>query len=218
MMQTFGTFRPDRDLQPTLDYTATAVGADLAFTSRWTGLGIGIAVIDSGIDITHPDFAAAKGPGRVAYSESFSTGKSAMDKYGHGTHVAAIAAGSGTASTGGTYTHTFRGVAPDAHIVYLRVLDGNGKGRDSSVIAAIERAIALKNQFNIRVINLSLGHPVYETYKLDPLAWPWSGRGWRASWWWSQPVTRAVTMCSAQKVTARSTRPGITRSSSRWER
>jgi serine protease AprX len=160
---------PDRELQPTLDYTATAVGADLAFTSRWTGLGVGIAIVDSGIDTTHPDFALAKGSGRVVYSESFSNGKSAADKYGHGTHVAAIAAGSGTASSGGSYTHTFRGLAPDAHIINFRVLDGNGKGRDSAVISAIDRAIALRNQFNIRVLNLSLGHPVYESYKLDPL-------------------------------------------------
>jgi serine protease AprX len=51
----------------------------------------------------------------------------------------------------------------------FRVLDANGKGSESSVIAAIDQAIALKNKYNIRVINLSLGRPVYESYTQDPL-------------------------------------------------
>ena len=67
------------------------------------------------------------------------------------------------------FTHTFKGVAPNANIVNLRVLDANGNGQESDVIAAIDEAIALKDKYNIRVINLSLGHPVYESFKLDPL-------------------------------------------------
>ena len=58
---------------------------------------------------------------------------------------------------------------PNANIVNLRVLDANGNGQESDVIAAIDEAIALKDKYNIRVINLSLGHPVYESFKLDPL-------------------------------------------------
>ena len=56
-----------------------------------------------------------------------------------------------------------------SNLINLRALDENGVGTDSAVIAAIERAIRLRNRFNIRVINLSLGRPIYESYKLDPL-------------------------------------------------
>ena len=61
------------------------------------------------------------------------------------------------------------GIAPGANLLNFRVLDANGNGSDSSVIAAIEQAIALKNKYNIRVINLSLGRPVFESYTQDPL-------------------------------------------------
>src|SRR5207245_8423830 len=64
---------------------------------------------------------------------------------------------------------TFMGVADNVNLINLRVLDQNGQGRDSAVIAAIQKAISLKSKYNIRIINLSLGRPVYESYKLDPL-------------------------------------------------
>src|SRR5204862_5016643 len=61
------------------------------------------------------------------------------------------------------------GIAPNANIINLRVLDQNGVGSDSSVIAAIQTAISLKSTYNIRVINLSLGRQVYESYTVDTL-------------------------------------------------
>src|SRR5207253_1733625 len=60
-------------------------------------------------------------------------------------------------------------VAPNVSLINLRVLDENGSGVESGVIAAIERAIELKSTYNIRVINLSLGRPIFESYTLDPL-------------------------------------------------
>ncbi|MGZ3732102.1 MAG: S8 family serine peptidase, partial [Bdellovibrionota bacterium] len=86
------------------------------------------------------------------------------DQYGHGTHVAGIVAANGSQSQG-----AYKGVAPNANIINLRVLDANGSGNDSSVIAAIQRAIELKGQYNIRVINLSLGRGIYESFVDDPL-------------------------------------------------
>ena len=83
--------------------------------------------------------------------------------------MAGIVAGNGANSTGSQYTHTFLGIAPNANLIDLRVLDQNGNGTDSAVIAAIQQAIALKDQYNIRVINLSLGRPVFESYFRDPL-------------------------------------------------
>ena len=58
---------------------------------------------------------------------------------------------------------------PMASIINLRVLDGSGSGTDSGVIAAIQKAVKLKTTYNIRVINLSLGRPVLESYTSDPL-------------------------------------------------
>jgi serine protease AprX len=106
---------------------------------------------------------------RIVYSESFIGSPDATDGYGHGTHVAGIVGGSGKDSTGIGFTRTFRGVAPNVNLINLRVLDQNGAGQEANVIAAIDRAIQLQSTYNIRIINLSLGHPVYESYTLDPL-------------------------------------------------
>ena len=164
---------PDREVRPALDVANTAAGAAIAFSSGWTGAGVGIAIIDSGIlevrDLLAPNSSAANGS-RVVYSQSFVPGvTSATDQYGHGTHVAGIAAGNANASTGTTYSKFFRGVASAASLINLRVLDAKGSGTDSAVIQAIGRAVQLKNQYNIRVINLSLGRPVFESYRTDPL-------------------------------------------------
>ncbi len=91
------------------------------------------------------------------------------DQYGHGTHVAGLIAGNGALSKGGQFTRTFTGVAPKAYLLNLRVLDKTGQGTDSAVIEAIEAAISLQKKYNIRVINLSLGRPIWESYQLDPL-------------------------------------------------
>jgi serine protease AprX len=120
--------------------------------------------VDSGIS-DHPDLHdPMTGHSRVVYSESFVPGTNTSDGYGHGTHVAGIIGGNGTVSNG-----YITGVAPNVNLLNLKVLDSNGAGSDSYVIAAIERAIALKNTYNIRVINLSLGRPVYESFTQDPL-------------------------------------------------
>src|SRR5580658_4764725 len=147
-----------------------AVEADVAFQQYGLdGTGVGIAVIDSGV-ADHVDFHTATGT-RVVNSENFVAGEtSAVDAYGHGTHVSGILGGNGAASASGTgYAEHIVGMAPNVNIINLRVLDENGAGTDSQVIAAIQRAITLKSQYNIRVINLSLGRPVFESYTLDPL-------------------------------------------------
>src|SRR5580704_5657641 len=163
---------PDRAVSLKSDYEsfASAVEADVAASQfGLDGTGVGVAVIDSGV-ADHKDFHNASGT-RVVHSESFVSGNtSAVDAYGHGTHVSGIIGGNGSASGSGTgYAQQIAGMAPNVNIINLRVLDQNGAGTDSQVIAAIQRAIALKTQYNIRVINLSLGRPVFESYTLDPL-------------------------------------------------
>ncbi len=104
------------------------------------------------------DFTATDTPG-VWLSEL------PTDDFGHGTHVAGIIAGNGF-DTYGTRT----GVAPRAKLVALKVLDQNGHGYVSDVIAAIDYAIAIKDTYNIRVINLSVATGVFESFTTDPLA------------------------------------------------
>ena len=161
---------PNRKNQRFLDLTTSAVNANYAWPLGWDGTGVGVAVVDSGIALKH-DLTGPNGTtSRVLYSESFVTGDTATtDVYGHGTHVAGIVASSGRDSSGLGFTHTYKGVAPNANLISLRVLDANGGGSESGVIAAIERAIELKSTYNIRVLNLSLGRTVFESYTLDPL-------------------------------------------------
>ena len=160
----------DRPLSPTLRNAAPAVNADFAWQSNYTGAGVAVALIDSGV-ANHSDLYLGMFPvSRVVYQQSFVPGNSsAADQYGHGTHIAGLIAGDGLSSTGFFYNKTFKGIAPGAKIVNLRVLDANGSSTDSVVIAAIDKAISLKSTYNIRVINLSMGRAVYESYKLDPL-------------------------------------------------
>src|SRR5229473_2259950 len=157
---------PDRVVAASLDYSAAAVNASVAQQYGLDGSGIGVAIIDSGI-YEHPDLAKSSGWGsRVVYHQSF-VSKTNQDDFGHGTHVAGIVAGSGKSSSGST--HLWRGIAPNANLVDLRVLDSKGGSSDIAVLLAIDRAIQLKNTYNIRVINLSLGRPIFESSNFDPL-------------------------------------------------
>ena len=164
---------PDRQVKGALDYANPTVGADIALKYGYDGTGVAIAVIDSGMQ-DRPEFqsvpnAKGKTTSRLLYSENFVSSGTTADAYGHGTHVAGILAGNGQRSSTYQAYRTFVGIASNVNLVNLRVLDKNGVGTDSGVIAAIQTAIALKSQYNIRVINLSLGRPVYESYQQDPL-------------------------------------------------
>jgi serine protease AprX len=148
------------------DVTAETIGADQLWAGAGplrtlTGSRIGIAVIDSGIDARHPALR-----GKVVAAVDFTGSGSTGDGFGHGTHVAGIiAARAGAASD----TSGIQGVAYGASLVNLRVLGDDGSGYASNVIDAIDWAIEHKTQFNIRVINLSLGAPVMQPYRDDPL-------------------------------------------------
>jgi serine protease AprX len=166
----------DRPAFATLERTGLAIGATLARSSYGvTGKGIGVAVIDSGITSYHDDLyrsLSGYSSKRVAHFKDFTRTVSSnlwfndiqSDEYGHGTHVAGIIAGSGYDS-GGRRT----GVAPGAKLIGLKVLDSEGHGYISDVIAAIDYAIAVQSTYNVRVINLSVASGVFESYWRDPL-------------------------------------------------
>ena len=146
-----------------LTVKATEVRQQLGYD----GSGIGVAVIDSGVTPWHNDLADVSAPStqRVDRFVDFVAGQTtAYDDYGHGTHVAGIIAGNGADSNGAR-----TGIAPKSRLVVLKVLDGAGRGRISDVIAAIDYAVAHKTELNIRIINLSVGAGVYESYNTDLL-------------------------------------------------
>src|SRR6202171_4676982 len=161
----------DHPLNSLDDYTDAAANVGAAWNAGFDGTGIGVAVIDSGINDAHADlWDSTESTSRVVYHQDFTgtpisnTSGGHYDLYGHGTHVAGTIGGNGYLSAG-----RFAGVAPNVTFVDLRALDAHGVGSDSSVIAAIQQAIGLKNTYNIRVINLSLGRGIPVGYAQDPL-------------------------------------------------
>jgi serine protease AprX len=127
------------------------------------GSGITVAVVDSGIS---PHAALSK---KVIANVSFVTGDpSTVDTFGHGTHIAGIIAGQGGPASYVTPLYN-GGIAPGAQLVNVRVLGDEGTGYTSDVIAGIDWVIANASTYKIRVINLSLGHPVTEPAETDPL-------------------------------------------------
>ncbi|HYV18604.1 MAG TPA: S8 family peptidase [Verrucomicrobiae bacterium] len=131
------------------------------------GRGVGIALIDTGVQL-HPDLVRARPDGLIEV-EVVGREKGFADYYGHGTHVAGILNGSGLDSSGPQAFRTFRGVAPGARLISLRALNPDGTGTTSDVLRAVDWTILHRRQYNIRVLNLSLGHPVYESFATDPL-------------------------------------------------
>ncbi|MFJ2561739.1 S8 family peptidase [Streptomyces sp. NPDC087568] len=137
----------------TLDKSVPQIGAPTAWQSGYTGKGVKIAVLDTGVDATHADLKS-----QVVAAKNFTTSKSTADRVGHGTHVASIAAGTG-AKSGGKY----KGVAPGAKILNGKVLDDEGYGDDSGILAGMEWAA----QQGADIVNLSLGGE--DTPGVDPL-------------------------------------------------
>jgi serine protease AprX len=134
----------------------------LGVGSTWTGRGVGVAIIDSGLEMS------SEFEGRLTAFYDFTRGgiqTYAYDDYGHGTHIASTIGGSGSLS----YDREYRGLAPRVSLVVMKVLDKNGAGYTSDVIRAIDFAVANRRALRIDVINLSLGHPIYEPAGSDPL-------------------------------------------------
>ena len=127
------------------------------------GQGISVAVIDSGISF-HTDFSSENGF-RIPNSLNFSGSGNTDDLYGHGTHVAGIIGGNGSASSG-----IYRGVAPGVNLVSLKVSDKNGMTYESSVVNSLQWVYNNKATYNIRVVNLAMNSTVDQSYHTSPLS------------------------------------------------
>lgn len=139
------------------------VRADSDWQLGITGKGIGVAVLDSGIN---PDPDLVQPSNRLVAAVNFAGDPGPLpDAGGHGTHVAGIIAGNGTRSAG-----QFVGIAPNANLIDVRVIGRTGTGRISSIVRGIEWVLAHQAQYNIRVLNLSFGALARHSYRLDPLA------------------------------------------------
>src|SRR5437764_901739 len=128
------------------------------------GTGITIAVLDSGVDPNHVAFLDHSNNRRVLFSRDFTGEGRTDDPYGHGTHVASIAAGNGRISNA-----QYTGIAPNANLINLRVLGATGTGSTSTILSALDWVITNRALYNIRVVTLSLGAPAVESYHTDPI-------------------------------------------------
>lgn len=135
--------------------TTWGLQATKVVSSRYTGSGIKIAVLDTGLDLTHPDFA-----GRTITSESFIAGEAVQDLQGHGTHC--IGTSCGPLNPPDSSSPMRYGIAYNAEIFVGKVLSNEGSGADGGILAGIDRAISNGCQ----IISMSLGAPTHfkETY------------------------------------------------------
>ncbi|MBB5802002.1 subtilisin family serine protease [Saccharothrix ecbatanensis] len=125
--------------RPLLDRSTTQVGAPAAWAAGLTGAGVTVAVVDTGVDGDHPDLV-----GREVAGRDFTHEQDGIDRYGHGTHVAATIAG---------HRAPYRGVAPDARLLDAKVCDAAGLCPESAIIEGMRWAA----EQGADVVNISLG-------------------------------------------------------------
>ncbi|MFE7440906.1 S8 family serine peptidase [Streptomyces chartreusis] len=145
----------DGKVKATLDKSVPQIGAPAAHQAGYDGKGVKVAVLDTGVDATHPDLKD-----RVDAAKNFSAAADTVDRMGHGTHVASTIVGSGAASPAGT---TYQGVAPGARVISGKVLDDAGTGDDSTIIAGMQWAV----EQGADIVNMSLGGP--DDPGIDPI-------------------------------------------------
>ena len=152
----------DIKMSSLLNVAAQEVGARVANDTGYAGKGIGIAILDTGI-YPHQDFTRPRN--RILAFKDFVNNKlSPYDDNGHGTFVAGVAAGNGYESSG-----KYKGIAPEANIIGVKVMDKDGSGNSSDIIAGMQWVADHQKEYKIRVMSLSLGAKPAGS-RLDPLA------------------------------------------------
>jgi serine protease AprX len=169
----------DMDVKAQMKIASQVVHADDWHKKGIYGSGIGIALLDTGL-YPHPDFTMSRN--RIAAFMDIVNGRtSPYDDNGHGTFVAGVAAGSGYASSG-----VYRGIAPDASIVSVKVMDSQGSGKSSDVLSALQWVYENYKKYNIKVVSLSLGSAASDFRRDDAMV-----KGAEALW------TRGITVVVA---------------------
>jgi serine protease AprX len=154
----------DRPVSAYLDITDSQIGsAQVRTDHNLSGKGVTIAVLDTGIhphdDLTTPENRI------IAFHDVINGETEPYDDNGHGTHCAGDAAGNGTISDG-----EYKGPAPEASIVGVKVLNGSGGSNLSNIIEGIEWCMENKEEYGIQILSLSLGSQAYESFRRDPLS------------------------------------------------
>lgn len=144
------TVEHDAQITAQMDVARETINSSWAGNRGVTGRGIGIAILDTGV-YPHMDLISNRNK-IVAFRDFVSDHKYPYDDNGHGTHVAGIIAGDGTESSG-----KYKGVAPDSNIIGVKVLNNEGSGNISDVLAGIQWVLDHKKLFNIKILNLSVG-------------------------------------------------------------
>lgn len=155
---------------------ATWFNQDASTQNLWShqaGAGVGVAVVDTGVDGNLPDFATSQSDSAsrvIASAVVNPAARTANDTVGHGTMVASLIAGDGDAraSADPFYGH-YLGAAPAANIIAIKASDDQGNATVLDVLYAIQFAIDHRSEYNIRVLNLSLSSQSAQSYTTDPL-------------------------------------------------
>ena len=150
-----------------------SIRSEKAWVAGYTGKGVGVAVIDTGIQGNLPDFRVSQTDASsrvIATAVTNPAATTANDTFGHGTHIAGLIAGNGTNRAAGDPLYgKYAGVAPDANLIAIKASDDEGNASVLDVIDGLQFVIDYKADYNIRVVNLSLKSTIAESYKTDPL-------------------------------------------------
>ncbi len=133
-----------------MNHVASVINLNYAIRQSLTGHGVGIAVMDTGIG-SHPDLTEADGC-LAGFFDTVNGRSNYYDDNGHGTHIAGIIAGNGSASNG-----MYRGIAPGSRIYMIKILNNKGEGNTTNVLIGINWILQNYKKYNIRIVNISVG-------------------------------------------------------------
>jgi serine protease AprX len=162
-------------IDPTQIATAynQSIRSEKAWAAGYTGKGVGVAVIDTGIAGNLVDFQVSETDTRsrvIASAIVNPAAEKAGDSFGHGTHVAGLIAGNGTnRAAGDPLDNRYVGVAPEANLIDVKIADEQGNATVLDVIDGLQFVVDHKGTYNIRIVNLSLKSSVAQPYRVDPL-------------------------------------------------
>lgn len=161
----------DHKVHTRLNIATPAVGSSAVQKTGLSGEGVTIAVVDTGVyphrDLTRPVNRI------IGFKDVVNRRRTPYDDNGHGTHVAGDALGNGFSSRG-----KFKGPAPKANLVAVKVLGKDGSGSVSDVISGIQWVVNNRKRYKIRILNLSLGTPSFTKCSEDPLCQA-ASQAWR---------------------------------------